>query len=655
MKKNKIFILLCFCLVLTLTLAGTTKVSAASDPALAPSDWAFEESSVPLHDALLGDFPIIDSDGDGFISIGEANAYTGDIYLYTRSDVTGTLNGLEHFISVEMIDIYQTSLSGEIPDGLGNLTNLFALGLRENQLSGAIPATLGNLSGLWIFSLSGNQLSGEIPTELGDLPNLAYLSLDNNQLSGNIPPELGGLSNLQGLLLNSNHLSGAIPAELGNMSNLGTLYLGHNQLSGTIPTELGNASNLYEMDLSYNELSGEIPAELGNISNLATLNLDHNQLSGTIPTELGNASNLYDVNLSYNELSGAVPAEFRNLSKLQNLNLSVNQLSSLDTETYIFLTGVCTANIKAQHIQEVLPEGEVNREYTFDSLPVFTQVPTYGDTSTIRFVLFKPDGSEVVITPNIVNGEIVIDASELDQEGMYTFSARIEEGLLHFSHYMSFFTLYDHSEVDVDITVKKELRGKELEPKQFEFELKEDPNHHESDRDRPHRPHRPGEHGGSGHSDDGGEVNIDFLNSYNGTSDSDGEEVIATATNDADGNVVFKVTGLTPGTYRYIITERAGTDPNITYDGREIHVEIYIDSSGAVEITYRDADGNIIEEPTFINEYHQPVDTEQPSEQAPPSTERVRKIPKTGAFLSSVIGIGLIGAGAVLFKKGKMK
>ena len=47
---------------------------------------------------------------------------------------------------------------------------------------------MGNLTKLEVLELYDNQLSGEIPAELGNLPNMQWLELDKNQLSGEIPP-----------------------------------------------------------------------------------------------------------------------------------------------------------------------------------------------------------------------------------------------------------------------------------------------------------------------------------------------------------------------------------------------------------------------------------------------------------------------------------
>ena len=121
--------------------------------------------------------------------------------------------------------------------------------------------------------LSGNGLSGEIPDELGNLTNLYLLYLYGNMLSGEIPGELGSLTNLQQLILNQNMLSGEIPDELGNLANLLYLYLYENELSGEVPGELGSLTNLQALYLSTNELSGPLPLTLTALSQLSVLDV----------------------------------------------------------------------------------------------------------------------------------------------------------------------------------------------------------------------------------------------------------------------------------------------------------------------------------------------------------------------------------------------
>ena len=246
----------------------------------------------------------------------QANGLSGEL-----PDALGNLSNLEY------LHLGTNNLSDGIPDALGNLSSLEYLSLDFNALSGEIPSSLGNLSNLETLGLGDNALSGEIPSSLGNLSNLETLNLDFNDLSGEIPSSLGNLSNLERLQLWGNGLSGEIPLSLSNLSNLEGLYLGDNDLSGGIPGALGNLSNLKYLFLSRNCLSGEIPSSLGNLSNLETLNLLGNDLLGGIPSSLGNLSNLETLNLSFNDLSSGIPSSLGNLSNLETLDLYLNDLS----------------------------------------------------------------------------------------------------------------------------------------------------------------------------------------------------------------------------------------------------------------------------------------------------------------------------------------
>ena len=97
------------------------------------------------------------------------------------NDANGRTNGL--FLT-------DNQLTGQIPSGLGSLTNLESLYLNYNQLTGEIPSELGRLTNLTALRLDGNQLTGEIPAELSHLTNLTVLRLAGNQLTGCVPDGL---------------------------------------------------------------------------------------------------------------------------------------------------------------------------------------------------------------------------------------------------------------------------------------------------------------------------------------------------------------------------------------------------------------------------------------------------------------------------------
>jgi Leucine-rich repeat (LRR) protein len=229
--------------------------------------------------------------------------------------------------NVQYIVLQANQLTGDIPDSLGDLSQLQYLYLDENQLTGEIPDSLGDLSQLQALGLDGNQLAGEIPDSLGELSQLQFLGLAGNQFTGSIPDSLGDLSQLQELWLQRNQLTGSIPDSLGDLSQLQDLYLAYNQLTGSIPDSLGDLSQLQDLELYDNQLTGEIPDSLGNLSQLQELWLDENQLTGEIPDSLGDLSQLQYLGLQINQLTGGIPDSLGNLSQLQTLALEANQLT----------------------------------------------------------------------------------------------------------------------------------------------------------------------------------------------------------------------------------------------------------------------------------------------------------------------------------------
>ncbi|MFQ6633991.1 hypothetical protein Gotur_010872, partial [Gossypium turneri] len=129
-------------------------------------------------------------------------------------------------------------LSGQLPSGIGNLTQLQTLSLRFNALSGSIPADFAKLTSLRNLYLQGNRYSGEIPLFLFSLQNLIRLNLASNNFTGSIPESVNNLTRLGTLYLESNHLSGSIPDI--KVPSLVQFNVSFNQLNGSIPKGLSN-------------------------------------------------------------------------------------------------------------------------------------------------------------------------------------------------------------------------------------------------------------------------------------------------------------------------------------------------------------------------------------------------------------------------------
>ncbi len=209
----------------------------------------------------------------------------------------------------------------ELPESLGQLTQLQSLHLSSNQLT-ALPESLGQLTQLQTLDLFDNQLTA-LPESLGQLTQLQTLDLSHNQLTA-LPESLGQLTQLQSLNLYHNQLT-ALPESLGQLTQLQTLNLSHNQLTA-LPESLGQLTQLQTLHLTGNRLTA-LPESLGQLTQLQTLDLDHNQLTA-LPESLGQLTQLQTLDLSHNQLT-ALPESLGQLTQLQTLNLSGNRLTAL--------------------------------------------------------------------------------------------------------------------------------------------------------------------------------------------------------------------------------------------------------------------------------------------------------------------------------------
>lgn len=260
-------------------------------------------------------------------------------------------------VNVAGVVLDQQGLSADVDLSVfSNLTMLVKLSMSGNSISGKIPDNIGDLKSLEYLDLSDNLFFSSLPPGIGKLANLKNLSLAGNIFSGSIPDSISGLESIQSLDFSRNSFSGDMAASLTKLANLVSLNLSLNGFESKIPKGFELLLKLEILDLHGNMLSGHLDEQflrfssaihvdfsgnmlvnsglqrqnfLSSISPTVTyLNLSHNQLTGSLvsgggPLEL---ANLKVLDLSYNQLYGELPG-FNFLYALEVLKLSNNRFT----------------------------------------------------------------------------------------------------------------------------------------------------------------------------------------------------------------------------------------------------------------------------------------------------------------------------------------
>ncbi|CAJ1961277.1 unnamed protein product [Cylindrotheca closterium] len=226
----------------------------------------------------------------------------------TNNNMRGTLDFVELFPKLQVLDVTQNGLTGRIPGVLGGLTNLEALYLSDNQFFGVIPTAIGSLASLTTIVASNNLLNRQFPWDSFDGDNrLTEIVLSANSLTGTLPENMGAFSSLEVVDFGQNLLSGSIPPSIARDIRLRILRLSRNQLGGPLPGQpTALPDSLEIIDLHSNQFVGGLPAGWANVSSLNVLTLHDNAFDGPIPPEWSQLKSLDRLTLHLNRLTGSV-------------------------------------------------------------------------------------------------------------------------------------------------------------------------------------------------------------------------------------------------------------------------------------------------------------------------------------------------------------
>ena len=220
----------------------------------------------------------------------------------------------------------------------------------------------------------------------------------------------------------------------------------------------------------------------------------------------------------------------------------------------------------------------------------------YKEAGSHTYTISEKAGSEAGVTYDTATHKVTV---EVVDNGAGKLVATVTD------NNPTFTNTYVASSTQVTFTAKKVLEGKELVKDQFKFELKE------------------------------------------------GDKVIETATNAADGTVTFKAIDFAKaGVYTYTITEVKGDDKNIKYDENSYKVTVTVTDNGAGQLVTEVTGNN----PTITNTYTEPK-KEEPKED-PKGEQPKGDLPNTGGAdftaFSTILGLVLAALAGLVYRAKKV-
>lgn len=266
---------------------------------------------------------------------GQLPTNLGDLAALTtlnleHNNLHGNLDPLSNLKTIKFLALGDNLLTGGLSDDLlVKWTYITDLDLSHNLITGNLPQRLFSMENLYVIDLNNNGFVGQLPSTIHYGSAVKFLALYQNHLSGNINGSfISALSHLNHLDLSLNWFEGDLPSEIGRLNDLKYLFLAYNTrlTAGHIPPEWATLTKLVDLSLQKTNRIGKIPSQLGRLKDLVLLDLLGNNLTGEIPAEIGGMQNLTFLLLKDNHLNGIIPESMAYLTNLDTVVIDKNDL-----------------------------------------------------------------------------------------------------------------------------------------------------------------------------------------------------------------------------------------------------------------------------------------------------------------------------------------